>query len=684
MQRNDVEKRLINLRRALQRHAHLYHALDAPEISDAAYDALLSELRELEAAHPRLVTPDSPTQRVGGAVQEQFNKVDHPAPVLSLSNAFGADDVRVWHERVRKLLPPYTSVQFVVEPKIDGLTVVLHYQDGVFDLGATRGNGEVGEDITLNLRTIATLPLRIPLDPEARPAPERLVVRGEAYMPTKDFQALNRSQEEKGERCFANPRNAAAGSLRQLDSSVTASRPLSLFVYSVVSSEGLALRTQWEALHYLAEMGFPVNPDQALFEDLEEAIAHCERWMAERDTLPYEVDGLVIKVNDLATQAELGVVGKDPRAMVALKFPAREATTQLKELGINVGRTGTLTPFAILEPTTLGGVTIQRATLHNFEDIARKDIRIGDTVVIKRAGDVIPQVERPIIELRSGAEEVITSPTLCPVCKEQVVKPEGEVAVYCVNPSCPAQLVQRIVHWASTMDIEGFGERMAQLFVNHGLLHDPADLYLLDRQAVVELPGLAEKSTDKLLEAIQGSRTRPLARVIAALGIRGVGSTVAALLATQYHSVSALSRATVQELQSIHGMGPIGAANITAFFANSSSQQFLARLQSAGVQLEERPRDSAGVGALAGLAFVITGSLPTWTREQATQIIETHGGRVTGSVSRRTSYLLLGDTPGSKHEKARELGIPTINEMQLRALIEPRSSEQNREHSPHS
>jgi DNA ligase (NAD+) len=385
----DARQRAESLRRLIQHHTYQYYVLDAPEISDAEFDALMNSLRELEEAHPEVVTPDSPTQRVGGEIQEQFRKVNHPAPILSLSNAFEADDVRAWHERILRLLPAGTSLQFVVEPKIDGLTVVLHYEDGLFVLGATRGNGEVGEDITLNLRTIPSLPLRIPVGDGRQSAPRRLVVRGEAYMPIKDFDALNRSQEDKGEKTFANPRNAAAGSLRQLDTSITASRPLRLFTYAVVASEGIELRTQWEVLHYLKEMGLPVNPDMMLFDGLEEAIAYSERWMERREELSYEADGVVIKVNDLATQDVLGVVGKDPRGKIAFKFPAREATTRLKELGINVGRTGTLNPFAVLEPVELGGVTIERATLHNFEDIARKDIRIGDTVVIKRAGDVI-------------------------------------------------------------------------------------------------------------------------------------------------------------------------------------------------------------------------------------------------------------------------------------------------------
>jgi len=658
-----------NLRQSIRRHTHLYYVLDAPEISDAEFDALMNRLRELEQAHPELVTPDSPTQRVGGEVQDQFSKVNHPAPILSLGNAFTAEDVRAWHERILRLLPAGTSLQFVVEPKIDGLTIILHYEDGLFVQGATRGNGEVGEDITLNLRTIPSIPLRIPLYEGTRAAPSRLVVRGEAYMPIANFEELNRSQEAKGEKTFANPRNAAAGSLRQLDTFITASRPLRLFTYAVVDIEGAELQTQWEVLHYLKDMGFPVNPDMALFDDLEETITYSEQWMQRREELPYEADGVVIKVNSLATQADLGVVGKDPRGRIAYKFPAREATTRLKELGINVGRTGTLNPFAILDPVELGGVTIARATLHNFEDIARKDIRVGDVVVIKRAGDVIPQVEKPIVELRTGEEQVITIPERCPACGEPVVKPEGEVAVYCENPTCPAQLVQRIAHWAATMDIEGLGEKLAHTFVEHGLLHDFADLYYLAREDVLKLPGFADKSTDNLLAAIAASKERPLSQVLAALGIRGVGYTVAETLAQHFRSVEELGLAATKELQDIPGLGPIIAANIVAFFDNERNQQLLAKLQRAGVRMEQEATPQALAGVLTDKTFVITGTLPTWTRDEAVEAIEAHGGKVTSAVSRKTDYLLLGDNPGSKHEKARELGIPIVSEEQLREMI---------------
>ena len=660
------------LREVIRHHAHLYYVLDAPEISDAEYDALLNKLRELETAHPELITPDTPTQRVGGEPQAQFAKVRHPAPILSLGNAFSSDEVRAWHERIRKLLAADTRLQFVVEPKIDGLTVVLHYVNGLFTLGATRGDGEIGEDITLNLRTVPSVPLRIPIWSPAADPPARLVVRGEIYMRTRDFEALNRSQAEKGERTFANPRNAAAGSLRQLDPAITAARPLRLFTYAVVASQGVNLRTQWDVLHYLKQMGFPVNPDIALLDDLEQAIAHSEQWMRQRDELAYEADGVVLKVNDLGTQDSLGVVGRDPRGMLAFKFAAREATTRLKEMGINVGRTGTLNPFAILEPVELGGVTIERATLHNFEDIARKDIRIGDTVLVKRAGDVIPQVERPLTELRSGAEQVITIPQTCPACGAPTLKAEGEVAVYCVNPACPAQVVQRIIHWAAVMDIEGFGERLAQLFVDNGLLHDFADLYYLKGEDILKLPGFAEKSTANLLAAIEGSKNRSLARVIAALGIRGVGGIVAETLAQNLNSVEALSQASEEKLRTIPGIGPVNAANITAFFSSPQTHKLLQKLQLAGVRTEQAGAQPSsqpgGAGALAGKTIVITGTLPTLSREAATELIAANGGHVTDSVTRKTDYLLLGENPGSKYARAKELGVAILDEARLRAM----------------
>lgn len=671
----DDARRIEELRRQINYHNYRYHVLDDPVIPDAAYDALMRELQELEAAHPEWVTPDSPTQRVGGEPLDKFEKVRHPAPILSLPSAAEVQGVHDWLERISKLLPAGVTVadlEYVVEPKIDGLTVVLHYRDGVFVRGVTRGDGEVGEDITANLRTVKSLPLRIPVSPNG-PPPARLVVRGEAYMPVDKFEKFNRRQEEAGEKTFANPRNAAAGSLRQLDPRIAAARPLDLFCYAIVDVEGVEITTQWEVLVYLRQMGFPVCDDVAKFSDLEAVITYCQEWMKKRDILNYEADGAVIKINDLPTQAALGFVGREPRGALAFKFPGREAMTKILDIGINVGRTGTLNPFAKLEPVKLGGVTIKQATLHNFEDMARKDIRLGDTVVVKRAGDVIPYVVGPIVEMRTGEEWPFEMPERCPACGEPVVKAEDEVAVYCVNAACPAQLVRRIEYFVSrgAMDIEGFGTRKAQLFVDKRLLKDVADLYDLKREDILTLEGFAEKSTDNLLAAIETSKARPLARVITALGIRGVGSIVAELLTEHYSSIDELVAATQEELEAIEGLGPHIAGNIVEWFSRERHRELIEKLRRAGVRLaEERKERPAEELPLAGLTFVITGTLPSMSREAATALIQEHGGKVTGSVSSKTDYLLVGEAPGgTKYRKAQQLGVPMIDEKGLIQMI---------------
>jgi len=671
----DDAKRIEELRKQINYHSYRYYVLDDPIIPDAAYDALVQELQELEAVHPEWVTPDSPTQRVGGEPLDKFEKVRHPAPILSLGSAAEVQGVHDWLERISKLLPAgvtVTELEYVVEPKIDGLTVVLHYLDGVFVQGATRGDGEIGEDITANLRTVKSLPLRIPVSPDG-PPPARLVVRGEVYMPIDKFEEFNRRQEEAAEKTFANPRNAAAGSLRQLDPRIAAARPLDLFCYAIVDTEGVEIATQWEVLAYLREMGFPVCEDVAKFGDLEEVITYCQQWMKKRDILNYEADGAVIKINDLRTQAALGFVGREPRGALAFKFPGREAMTKILDIGINVGRTGTLNPYAKLEPVRLGGVTIKQATLHNFEDMARKDIRFGDTVVVKRAGDVIPYVVGPIVEMRTGQERPFRIPECCPACGEPVTKSENEVAVYCVNAACPAQLVRRIEYFVSrgAMDIEGFGTRTAQLFVDKGLLKDVADFYFLKRDDILTLEGFAEKSTDNLLAAIEASKGRPLARVITALGIRGVGSTIAELLTQHYSSIDELMAATQEELQTIEGLGPHIAGSIVEWFSRERHRELIEKLRRAGVRLaEERRERPAEELPLAGLTFVITGTLPSMSREAATALIQEHGGKVTGSVSAKTDYLLVGEAPGgTKYRKAQQLGVPMIDEEELMRMI---------------
>jgi DNA ligase (NAD+) len=668
---SETHDRIEVLRQQINSHNYRYYVLDAPVVSDAEYDALMDELRGLEAEHPELITPDSPTQRVGAEPAEGFVKVEHPAPILSLDKAASAGDIRAWWDRVSKLLPPDApSPAWVVEPKLDGLTVVLHYEDGLFILGATRGDGTIGEDVTTNLRTVRTLPLRIPVDSGGPHPPGRLVVRGEAIMLIDDFEDLNRRQAEAEDKLFANPRNAAAGSLRQLDPRVTASRPITLLCYALVAAGGAVPPTQWEALEYLRALGFPLSEYVVRFESLDEVIAYCEGWIERRDTVPYEVDGLVIKVDDLATQAAMGVVGRAPRGAVAWKFPGREATTRVLEVGVNVGRTGALTPYAVLEPVVLGGVTIRKATLHNFEDMQRKDIREGDTVVIRRAGDVIPYVVGPVVPARTGQERVYRMPTVCPSCGEPVVSQEDEVALYCINVACPEQRVRRVGYFAAVMDVEGLGERTAQLLVERELVQDGADLYSLKPEDLLPLEGFAEKSVTNLLAAIEATRERPLAQVTAALGIRGVGFTVAQLLAAHYRSLDELAAAGREELESIEGLGPHTAGAIVEWFARPRNQAFVDKLRRAGVRLEQEAPAVPVEGPLDGLTFVITGTLPTMSREEATRFVERHGGRVTGSVSSKTSYLLVGDSPGgNKYRKAQQLEVPLIDEARLLEMV---------------
>jgi DNA ligase (NAD+) len=668
---SDPAARATELRRLINFHAYQYYVASAPLISDAEYDALYRELQALEQAHPDLATPDSPTQRVAGKVSEKFEKVRHPAPILSLANAFNGDDVRAWFERISRLDGRAASAEFVVEPKIDGLTVVLRYADGLFVKGATRGDGEVGEDITANLKTVRRLPLRIPVVPANKPRqkaaapPEWLVVRGEAVIMSADFERMNRELEAKGERTYVNPRNTASGALRQLDSSVTSARPISLLCYAVVECRGAEFRTQWELLESLRRYGFPVTDAARKFSRLDDAIAYCEGWATRRDDLPYEADGMVIKLNDLHLAADLGVVGKDPRGAIALKFPAREAVTTLSEIGVNVGRTGVLTPFAVLEPVELGGVTVRQATLHNFDYIAAKDIRVGDRIQLKRAGDVIPYVIGPLLEARTGRERVYVPPTTCPECGEKVERDENEVALYCVNSACPAQLTRTVEHFAAVMDIEGFGEKIAAQVVAANIAADVADIFLLSKSQLLTLEGFADRKAEKLLAAIEAARTPPLARLISALGIRGVGEVVASDLAAAFGSLERLTQASLDDLQSVQGVGPNVSQAAVDWFARRGNQAVLRKLKKAGVRPVAPERAAVTGGALVGLTFVITGTLPTLSREQAKAYIEGRGGKVTDSVSKKTNYLVAGEAAGSKLDKARLLGVSVIHEAAL-------------------
>lgn len=663
------------LKEQIHFHNHRYHVLDKPIISDLEFDRLLNELKKIEADHPDWITSDSPTRRAGSKPADRFSKIRHPSAILSLANAFGADDARAWLERVKRLDDRVEKAKFVVEPKIDGLSVVLHYRDGVFTQGATRGDGEIGEDITSNLRTVRAIPLKIPVSDKKKSdvsVPKYLVVRGEAFIPIKEFEALNKKLEEAGERTYQNPRNTAAGSLRQLDPELTASRPITLLVYQIVHSEGGKVPTsQWEILEYLKALGFPVSDVPKRFNDLEKAIEYTETWDKGRDNLPYEADGMVIKIDDLKLAADLGFVGKDPRGAIAYKFPAREVTTTLNDIGVAVGRTGVLTPYAILEPVEIGGVIVERATLHNFDYISEKDIRVGDRVLLKRAGEVIPYVIGPVVDARKGKEKKFKPPTKCPACEQPVEHFEGEVAWYCVNSACPEQLVRNIEHFVSrgAMDIVGLGIKIVEQLIEAGLVKDVADLFTLKKSDLLKLEGFAEKKADNLLGSIEQAKSQSLNRLIAALGIHGVGEVMAGDLARAFGNVSALSKTNANELQQIEGLGPNIAESIVDWFKRPANQKVLKKLKSAGVDPVMKKDEKKKDGKLTGLTFVVTGTLPNFSRDDAKEFIESNGGKVTDSVSKKTSYLVLGENPGSKFDKAKSLGVKIVDEAGLKKLV---------------
>ncbi len=659
------------LREQIRSHNYRYYVLNRPVVSDAEYDALMDELRALEQQFPELVTPDSPTQRVGAEPAEGFTKVAHPAPILSLDKATRREELFAWHTRIAKLLPlDAPPLRYTVEPKFDGITVVLHYHDGLFTLGATRGDGQVGEEITANLRTVRALPLRLPLAEEGPQPPSTLVVRGEALILLDDFEALNARLLEAGEQPFANPRNAVAGSLRQLDSTVTAQRPIFIYAYQIVTAAGPVPTHQTEVLEYLKALGFAVTDDvNRTFDKLEEVADYCESVTEQRYTLPYEADGLVIKIDDLETQAALGVVGGRPRGAIAYKFPPQEATTTLEEVIFNVGRTGVITPGALLAPVPIAGVTVSRASLHNFDFVRERDICVGDRVIVRRAGDVIPYVVGPIVDARTGQERPIEPPERCPSCGEPVSHDEDEVDYYCLNATCPEQRVQHLIYFAHVLDVEGLGERTALQLVEAGLIEDPADLYSLEKAHLLTLEGFADKKAENLLEAIERSKERPFARVLAALGIRGVGGTVAELLVTAFPTLKALRGASEEALAAVEGIGPITAARVREWFARPPNQQLVEKLRAAGVRLEAASRELPDSGGpLEGLTFVITGTLSR-PRSEIQRWIEARGGKVTGSVSSNTDYLVVGENPGgSKYRKAQQLSTPQLDEEALQAL----------------
>lgn len=670
---SDLEQELAQLRREINYHNYRYHVLDSPVISDLEYDRLVNRLKEIEALHPELVTPDSPIQRVGGPVAEKFTRVPHPAPILSLANAFSIEELKAWYERVVRIDERVEKADFVIEPKIDGLSVVLHYHHGIFVLGATRGNGVVGEDITANLRTVKVLPLSIPVDKNGPNPPDALVVRGEAYMNIADFEKLNQRLMDAGERTYLNPRNTAAGSLRQLDPSLTASRPIRLLTYQIVSASGPTPRKQWELLQYLRDLGFPTTTDAQYCENFDEVIQSIEHWRTYHDQLPYEADGIVIKINDLNLAEDLGFVGKDPRGAIAFKFPAKEVTTKLVGIGVNVGRTGKLTPYANLEPVEIGGVVVKQATLNNFDYIQKKDIRVGDRVLVKRAGEVIPYVIGPVVEARDGSEQPWVPPTTCPSCGQPIEQFDGEVDRFCVNINCPAQLARNLEHFVSrgAMDIVGLGISTGVQLIESGLVKDLADLYAIKKEDLLKLEGFGEKKADNLINAIKASRDRPLGRLINALGIPGVGEVMADELARYFPDLDSLSRATQEDLLRVENLGPATARSIVDWFSIPENQRMLQKLRAYGVWPTSQIKTAEHTGPLPleGKTLVVTGTLPTYSREQVKAIIQNNGGKVTDSVSKKTDYLVVGENAGSKLDKARQLGVKILDEAGLLALI---------------
>jgi DNA ligase (NAD+) len=668
-----AEKRAEELRRELDRHNRLYYVLDEPEVGDDEYDALLDELRAIEAEHPQLRTPDSPTQRVGAPPLDRFEQVEHVEQMLSLGNARNEEELRAWENRLANYLKRLdiaaSEFSYTTEPKIDGLAISLTYEDGVLVRGATRGDGRVGEDVTQNLRTIGSVPLRIP------DAPELIEVRGEVYLPIAAFKALNERRAEAEEPTFANPRNSAAGSIRQLDPALAAERPLSTWCYGIGAVRGLDLATHMDEVEWLGERGFKVNPDTAHHGGVEGVVERCHWWEERRETLDYEIDGVVVKIDERALWRELGVVGREPRWAIAWKFPPTTATTRMNSVVWNVGRTGHLVPFAMLEPVHVGGVTVSTATLHNEEDLARKDVRPGDEVVVMRAGDVIPQVVSPMIQKRANkSARKPKPPKRCPACGTETIKPEGAVFTICPNRTgCPGQSFQHVKHFVSkgAMDIDGFGEKQAMRFLEEGLIADVGDIYDLTEEQLVGMDRFAEVSAHNLLVAIDASRRRPFKRVLYALGLPGVGYVTAEALADHFGSIDLLHEADPERIEEVEGVGPIMAVQIAESLADEPTWSLVEKLKRKGLRLhaDESERRAAG-GPLEGKTLVLTGTLPVLTREEAAALIKAAGGKVVNSVSKKTDYVVAGENPGSKLAKAEKLETEILDEAGLRALLE--------------
>ena len=656
------------LRDEIRRHNKLYYVDDSPEVSDAEYDRLMRRLQELEASNPDLVTPDSPTRRVGAAPLKEFGTVTHTIPMLSLANAMNEQELRDFDQRLKRALGSDDEIEYVFEPKIDGLAVEAVYENGSFVLGSTRGDGVSGENVTQNLKTIHSIPLKLLADKTVLPA--RLEVRGEVYMDKADFEKLNQERLSQGEALFANPRNSAAGSLRQLDQATTAKRPLKAFFYAIGVYEGVKFETHWEMLEYFRQLGLSTTFSYKC-RGIEEVIAHYNELKKSKESLPYEIDGSVIKVNSLRLQQELGAISRSPRWAIAYKFPATQETTRINDIIVQVGRTGALTPVAELEPVNIRGVTVTRATLHNQDEIDRKDIRIGDTVVVQRAGDVIPEVVKVIETQRSGTEHPFLLPSQCPICQGKAVRPEGEVVLRCINPDCAAKQIGSMEHFVSkrAMNIDGVGTKQLESFINSGLIKDAADLYALTKEQLLPLERMAEKSAENVIQAIEQSKTPELGRFLYALGIRHVGEHTAKVLASHFGSIDKIKAASEEELTEIHEIGPEVAKNVFQYFRQECTSALLQKFSEGGVKIVQAEQGT-GPQQLTGKSFVLTGTLESYTRHEAKDLIEKAGGRVVSSVSKKTDYVLAGRDPGSKLAKAQKLGLIILDEEEFQTLME--------------
>ena len=677
MDKKGIKKKIDKLRELINYHDRKYYAENRPEISDQEYDRLIKQLKKLEQAHPEFIAPDSPTQRVSGEVLEGFKSVEHRVPMLSMDNTYSADEIREFDKRVRKNLG-VAKLDYIVELKIDGVSISLLYEKGKFVRGATRGDGFKGDDITVNLKTIRSLPLNINTKKGTK-IPILFEARGEVYMPRKAFLEINKEKEKNGEELFANPRNAAAGSLKLLDSSIVSKRHLNMWIYGVGYTEGAAFKTQFEALEFLKEAGFRTNPHIRRCRSIEEAIAYCDEWEGKKDSLEYDIDGMVIKVDSFLHQRELGETTKSPRWMIAYKFPAERRETALEDIIVQVGRTGTLTPVAVLKPVELSGSVVSRATLHNQDEIMSKDIRIGDHVIIEKAGEIIPQVVEAVKSKRKGTEKKFSMPKKCPACGGKVENIEGEVALRCENLRCPAQLKERIIHFASrdAMDIEGMGEAIVNQLVDKKMVEDYGDIYYLKHEELAGLERMADKSASNLVSAIEKSKSNNLNRLIFGLGIRHVGVRAAWILASCFGSLDKIAQAKIEEFDEIEEIGPVMARSIFNFFQTKENRRVIEKLKKAGVNIENREQRTpyhkgtwqAENRELEGKMFVVTGSLEGFTRQEIEEIIRAHGGNASSSVSKNTDFLIAGKEPGSKLDKAKSMGVKVIGEEEFKKML---------------